>query len=434
MTLAHARKVCDMFLEHKTSFSCTGKALNKLTCADQLALEHYTIPDRAYDEVRVGENVWNIRYPSSHSVLRIQCFAQPSSRAILDRRTTEHRANNVAIAKDWANRALKLILSDSCRTDGRAPNLKRDATPTRYALVMASNGSPGRVLPFAAQGIAAPSGFPYAELLRKAGELDHDNYEEPPHIAPSNKRSAEEAFSEDDASSDSSEPSSIPSQSCAGPSLPKKGRKSQYHRKRAQRSYDQSGHVTTDRAFDKYLRNVASVPTDIHLPDLPATSCGYQAKNSDGSYKPVVPNLDELLAEGFTYEKWDGRQARLYGVHCYAVAQGFEGVLEGAYEAIAEAEKKMKFKEKELNHRRGNYGQVTTGVPASNLKHKRHDKIIAELLQNKDIQRIAGFASAAFKMCAPRLYEEYRIIFNKLFETMPGLNRNFARSVWTAAG
>jgi hypothetical protein len=54
--------------------------------------------------------------------------------------------------------------------------------------------------PLAAQGVAAPPNFPYAELLQLANELDHDEYEEPPHLPPSLKRSAEEAFSEDDES------------------------------------------------------------------------------------------------------------------------------------------------------------------------------------------------------------------------------------------
>ncbi|KAH6905686.1 hypothetical protein BKA70DRAFT_1503121 [Coprinopsis sp. MPI-PUGE-AT-0042] len=119
----------------------------------------------------------------------------------------------------------------------------------------------------------------------------------------------------------------------------------------------------------------------------------------------------------------------------------FEGVMEGASQAIEEAQKRATFKEKELRHRRGGYGQVTTGVSygvgrtaAMNLKHKWHDKIIAELLQNKDIQQIAGFASAAFKMCAPRLYEEYRVTFNEIFDAMPTLTKNFANRVWTAAG
>jgi hypothetical protein len=37
-------------------------------------------------------------------------------------------------------------------------------------------------------------------------------------------------------------------------------------------------------------------------------------------------------------------------------------------------------------------------------------------------------------MCAPRLYEKYRTTFNQLFEAKTHLVKNFAKSVFTAAG
>jgi hypothetical protein len=80
--------------------------------------------------------------------------------------------------------------------------------------------------------------------------------------------------------------------------------------------------------------------------------------------------------------------------------EDFTGILTGAYQAIDDALKTTRFKENELHHRRGDFAQVTTGVSygvgrkaATNLKHKGHDKIIAEILKDKNIQRLAQFSS-----------------------------------------
>jgi hypothetical protein len=96
-----------------------------------------------------------------------------------------------------------------------------------------------------------------------------------------------------------------------------------------------------------------------------------------------------------------GEEKRVFAA-CIArpTHKDFDGILTGAYEAIEGAFKRTQFKDKELHHRRGDFAQVTTGVSygvgrkaATNLKHKHHNRMVAELLQDINIQRLAQFSS-----------------------------------------
>ncbi|KAJ7434263.1 hypothetical protein B0H11DRAFT_2258567 [Mycena galericulata] len=59
--------------------------------------------------------------------------------------------------------------------------------------------------------------------------------------------------------------------------------------------------------------------------------------------------------------------------------------------------------------------------------------VIARLLKNKHVKRIAGFQSSAFADWAPKVYEDYAESLKQLFEKYPGLEHNFENSIFPAA-
>jgi hypothetical protein len=116
--------------------------------------------------------------------------------------------------------------------------------------------------------------------------------------------------------------------------------------------------------------------------------------------------------EPFSYNKFftTGEDKRVFAA-CIGRPEDkeFNDLLERVVQAIEEAEKSSTFAEKELHHRRGDFAQVATGVSygvgrkvATNLKHKRHDKMIAELLRNDDVKRLAQFASGEVEQLSIR--------------------------------
>jgi hypothetical protein len=82
------------------------------------------------------------------------------------------------------------------------------------------------------------------------------------------------------------------------------------------------------------------------------------------------------------------------------VHKDWEGVFEGAYKAIEEWGAKANFSPKETSHMRGDFPQVIVGIAhgngrtkAMNMTHTVHKTMLDELLKDRNIIRIASFAS-----------------------------------------
>ncbi|KAF8814949.1 hypothetical protein BYT27DRAFT_7229141 [Phlegmacium glaucopus] len=59
--------------------------------------------------------------------------------------------------------------------------------------------------------------------------------------------------------------------------------------------------------------------------------------------------------------------------------------------------------------------------------------MVDRLLADKSIQRLATYASSAFALWAPGVYNYYKERLDKLFQQMPNLQRIFSRSIFPAA-
>ncbi|KAI9068209.1 hypothetical protein FKP32DRAFT_1562192, partial [Trametes sanguinea] len=96
---------------------------------------------------------------------------------------------------------------------------------------------------------------------------------------------------------------------------------------------------------------------------------------------------------------------------------------------------------KQVNHRRGDFPAVTSGISfgggqqvVANLVHSKHNQSVVDaLLQQTAVRRVANFGNAAMQLFAPRLYTHYEQNMNALLSSDPRLRPNFAHNVFGAA-
>ncbi|KAJ7127600.1 hypothetical protein C8R43DRAFT_897392 [Mycena crocata] len=111
-----------------------------------------------------------------------------------------------------------------------------------------------------------------------------------------------------------------------------------------------------------------------------------------------------------------------------------------AYAAITHEGDAAHFPYDMRHHRRGLFAAINVGlfyckgqsVPCW-LRTRTYTDMVARLLANEDIRRMAVFASAAFCLWAPRLYVYYREHKQALHNHLPHLGYIFGRSVFSCA-
>ncbi|KAJ7168422.1 hypothetical protein C8R43DRAFT_1121577 [Mycena crocata] len=183
---------------------------------------------------------------------------------------------------------------------------------------------------------------------------------------------------------------------------------------------------------------------------LPAARGAYAGKVGETWGSKKRRGLDEFIGMGFTLVRWNGYDARpLVDAQgrIFAVLAGqprdpqYAAAVARAYDKITEEGSGEYFPYDERRHRRGLFAVVNVGlsygkgqiVPCWLATHA-HTAMIDRLIADEDIKRMATFASAAFCLWAPRLYEYYREHKAALHKRMPHLGYIFGCSVFFAAG
>lgn len=160
-------------------------------------------------------------------------------------------------------------------------------------------------------------------------------------------------------------------------------------------------------------------------------------------------SLEEVVSEGLRVVRWDGQTPTLLideDREVCSVLGGFPGLPEvwkgvraEANDAVAEAGKSLRFSKH--GDRRGPFRTIAVGVSygggqkrPGKLRHSRHnERVLARLMANPAIKRIAGFASSVFAFFAPKMYRDYATKLDALFEHYPELDYNWNNSVFPAA-
>ncbi|KAF8173023.1 hypothetical protein K438DRAFT_1505792, partial [Mycena galopus ATCC 62051] len=133
--------------------------------------------------------------------------------------------------------------------------------------------------------------------------------------------------------------------------------------------------------------------------------------------------LAELLAVGFQLIRWDGiaarplvdSQGRIFLVLAgQPTADGYSAAATRAYKFMKTKAVGARFTPSMRHHRRGLFAAMNVGLTYGKgqmvptwLDNKDHTQLAGELLGNKDITRMAKFATSAFRLWAPQLYRYY---------------------------
>ncbi|KAJ7023106.1 hypothetical protein C8F04DRAFT_970503 [Mycena alexandri] len=111
-----------------------------------------------------------------------------------------------------------------------------------------------------------------------------------------------------------------------------------------------------------------------------------------------------------------------------------------AYEAMAQEREQAKFAADMSRHRRGPFVVLNCGIGYSkgqrvpaHMNNGEHAAILQRLLGNRNVVRMATYASAAFNLWAPKVYRYYRDHDERLRARFSDLEPNFPKSVFSAA-
>ncbi|KAK7059376.1 hypothetical protein R3P38DRAFT_3303375 [Favolaschia claudopus] len=195
---------------------------------------------------------------------------------------------------------------------------------------------------------------------------------------------------------------------------------------------------------------------------LPTAKGAYSAKLENAKEKHgnrICRSLEHFIGLGFSVLTWDGITPRplvdRYGrIIAVLVGQpdkpGYRDAANRAFAAIRKASQETQFPAAMHKHRRGLFAAINVGLSYGNghtvptwLNNKKYNTLADNLLANPNIERLAGFADAAFALWSPNLYKYYRGKDAELRAKHPNLRRpfnssvffctafNFATNVWT---
>ncbi|KAJ7233543.1 hypothetical protein C8J57DRAFT_1577437, partial [Mycena rebaudengoi] len=159
--------------------------------------------------------------------------------------------------------------------------------------------------------------------------------------------------------------------------------------------------------------------------------------------------LEELIQLGFHLVRWDGLYARpIIDIHGRIIAvlarqptdPTYAGAVACAFSAMTREATGAKFPATMSKHRRGPFPALNTGIlygkgqtVPSRLNNGVHTALLRRLVGNKDVKRMATYASAAFNLWAPKVYAYYHEHDMALRKHLPHLERNFPKSVFSSA-
>ncbi|KAJ7091642.1 hypothetical protein C8R44DRAFT_719715 [Mycena epipterygia] len=207
------------------------------------------------------------------------------------------------------------------------------------------------------------------------------------------------------------------------------------HRRRAAkraRTIETEGYEPRESTIRDHVRPAAPVVApSFDASTLPVAHGAYGAKVEDKAEKygsKKRRTVAELIGLGFQLIPWNGVTARplVDGTgRIFAVLAGqpdneeYRAAIARAYAFIKAEGIAAQFPASMRHHRRGLFAAINLGLNIGKgqlvpswLDNKEYTDLSRRLLTNKDIIRMANFASSAFRLWAPRLHGYY-VDYNK---------------------
>ncbi|KAF7304234.1 hypothetical protein HMN09_00824400 [Mycena chlorophos] len=195
-----------------------------------------------------------------------------------------------------------------------------------------------------------------------------------------------------------------------------------------------NGHDIRPSTVAKHLRPAIPIRTSLASQTLPTAHGAYVASLEDakelyGSKKRWT--LESLVERGFLVVPWDGkRRGRWWTPPVGCLGPWLDNQMTPATPRPLRGPSMPSFARDTLpnsplekKHRRGLFAAINVGVSYGQGQTKPswlksdYEATAERLLANTDIQRMALFASATFRLWAPRLYEYY-LSHNKLLDAL----------------
>ncbi|KIM79960.1 hypothetical protein PILCRDRAFT_9849, partial [Piloderma croceum F 1598] len=252
-----------------------------------------------------------------------------------------------------------------------------------------------------------------------------------------------------------SQPTSQPAFNAAPSLRPDLTRKQRYAKesRARRRAARQESLPSEDRRLKSVAKkkqtNLEALPTPMDTEELSATSTGWTGMRIVKETETYTLAEVTRAPHNLRHVQWDGKTPRpiVDGQDRIIAALAgqpndpqWDGVSDGAADAVRNAGEACSFTPNQGKHRRGPFPALATGVSfgggqqASNLLNSTINALVlASLLANISIQQLAGFASTAYNVFAPTLFAYYIIELGKLYDSNPNLKRNFRKSPWPAA-
>ncbi|KAJ7200511.1 hypothetical protein GGX14DRAFT_400506 [Mycena pura] len=228
------------------------------------------------------------------------------------------------------------------------------------------------------------------------------------------------------------------------------------HRRRAAsraRKIAHGGHIPRASTLSKHVApaHPIRVPT-FNATDLPSARGAYAAvveQKIEKYGRTKRRSVAELIGLGFQLVQWDGVSARPIADTSGRIFAALAGqpdnhewrtAVSRAYDVVKQEGAAAKFPADMRKHRRGLFAVINVGLSygkghkaPTQLDAKIYAPLVDRLLTNKDIARMANFASATFALWAPRLHAYYVDHNAQLTARLPHLQRPFPKSVFASA-
>ncbi|KAJ7126502.1 hypothetical protein C8R43DRAFT_958011 [Mycena crocata] len=223
--------------------------------------------------------------------------------------------------------------------------------------------------------------------------------------------------------------------------------------KQREAAFARTGHVAQQPTLLAQVAANAAAKAAIHA-TLDATNLdtargAYAGKKGDLHGGKKRRTLAEILAMGFRLLPWNGFDSRPIidaKGRIIAVLAGqprdptYAAAAADVFAAMNAERTAAQFPATMSKQPRGRFPALNTGlfygkgqrVP-SRLRTGIYGALLQRLVGNPNVKRMAGFASAAFNLWAPRVYQYYRAHADALQHHLPHLRPNFSCSVFSSA-